>query len=118
MLKLGAQRASIRRTMGSTLGGWSQLGAFVASTGGAAGQEAAFEGLTWLGVLIAVVIVSVIILVFIRSRTRRTRQLTEPSFSLDDLRKLRDRGAVTIAEYETLRKKLVESLCGPTEPKG
>lgn len=105
--------------MGSTLGGWSQLvGAGVASTGGVASQEAAFKGLMWLGVLIALLIVSVIILAFIRSRMRRTRQLTEPSFSLDDLRKLRDRGAVTTAEYETLRKRLVESLREPTEPKG
>jgi len=96
--------------MSSSLAGFAAIEICVASTRGAAGHEAAFRGIMWMGLLCTCLILGTIILTLIRNRMRRTGRWSEPGFSLDDLRELRDQGKVSIAEYEKLREKLIEGL--------
>jgi len=101
--------------MSGGLAGFAAIEICVAGTRGAASQEAAFRGIMWMGLLCACLILGAIILTLIRNRMRRVGDRSEPGFSLEQLRQLRDQGRVSIAEYERLKKKLVEQYRETTE---
>jgi hypothetical protein len=107
-----------RAIMGGVPGGWSIGGAGVGTAAPPSYEAATFEGLLWLGALLVVVSSVAVVLVYLRRRTRRPGQPTEPSFTLEDLRRLRDEGTVSTTEYEALRDKMVQGLkeaAGPGE---
>lgn len=69
---------------------------------------AATEILWILGVLCALAVVVVIVILILRKALlSRTDSAGEPAFSLADLRRLRDEGAITEEEFETARAKLI-----------
>jgi len=59
--------------------------------------------------LVLVVVLSVAVLLFLRRRLAH-RDAAAEGLSLDELRRLRDRGQLTIAEYETLRKRVISAM--------
>jgi len=64
--------------------------------------------MTWFAVVIASVAVGLVLLWLVRKRVRGGSQEQTFGFSLDEIRALRDRGEITVAEYESLRRKLIE----------
>ena len=76
-------------------------------------KERAFRnGMIWLGILFVFVLVGGIILLYVRARYRK--QMEPPTedfgFTLADLKKLRDRGELSDAEYEVARNRMVLKL--------
>ena len=96
--------------MGGVLGGWLIGSAGVGAAGPPSYEAATFEGLLWLGALIVVVSSVAVVWLYLRRRTRRPGHSAEPPFTLEDLRRLCDQGTVSIAEYETLRDKILQGL--------
>jgi hypothetical protein len=94
----------------ATLAGQGAVPWCAASVRAAANPDDAFDAVIWMGVLIGVVIVGGVVVAYLRSRMRTPTGLKQATFTFDDLRRMRDRGEVTIAEYETLRKKLLDEL--------
>jgi hypothetical protein len=74
-------------------------------------EKAVFDGLFWLGALLAALIGGVL-LMYLRRRSGRTRADGARGFALEDLRRLRDTGELSISEYEALRRKTIEDLAG------
>lgn len=63
--------------------------------------------LWFTGVLIALIAATVLLLRLRAWIGEGTRESKEPSFSLPDLRRRRDQGRLTIAEYEALKEVVV-----------
>lgn len=75
-----------------------------AATHGASGV---FDGVVWLAVIVFLVMLAVVILAYLRRRMRSsTPRDGQPDFDLAELRRLRDTGQVTTAEYENLTRSL------------
>ncbi len=70
------------------------------------------EGFAWLGLILAVVVACAVAVRYIKGRIRSTMEESTLVFNLEDLRRLRDNGDLTLAEYETLRRRLVDEACG------
>jgi len=66
------------------------------------GQAAAFDGLLWFGALLLAVGGAAVVASWLRRCIRAPSSPGEPSFSIDQLRRLRDQGTITKAEYEKL----------------
>ena len=96
--------------MGGVLGGWSMGSAGVGAAGPPSYETATFEGLLWLGAVVVVISFMAVVWLYVRRRTRKPGQSAEPPFTLEDLRRLCDQGTVSIAEYETLRDKMLQGL--------
>ena len=74
-------------------------------------SEAAFwEGTLWLSGVVAVTILGLLVIRYLRMRDRQSPQAAEPFSSLAELRGLRDRGDLTVAEYEALKQRVVVAL--------
>ncbi|MFQ5494501.1 MAG: SHOCT domain-containing protein [Phycisphaerae bacterium] len=69
--------------------------------------SAAFEGVTWMAVLLGVIVVATVILAWARRRLMSSRSAPGTPFSLADLRRLRDRGELTKNEYEAVRRSML-----------
>ena len=68
-----------------------------------ANQASAFEAVLWMAGLLLALIVAAAFLGWYRSRLRRSMSASRRSFSLEDLRAMRDRGDLNASEYERLR---------------
>jgi hypothetical protein len=66
-------------------------------------DEAAFEGVLWLAGVVLVLVVAAVILGYVRRRIRASRSQAGPAFTLEELRRLRDQGDLSEAEYKALR---------------
>lgn len=73
---------------------------------GAREQVAIFEGLLWLGVIVVAMMVAFTVAVFVRKRTKAAAR-HPPEFTLEQLRDLRDRGELTIPQYEALKQRVL-----------
>ncbi len=85
---------------------WAGLG-----VGGTLTQSAAdgvlFDGVFWLGVIVITALLGAVMLGYLKNRVRTFGQAQGVDFTLEDLRRLRDGGALTTAEYEKLKRRLV-----------
>jgi len=71
----------------------------------AANQQALTEGFIWLLVLLVVVVLMAVAIVLVRRYFRKRAQSERAAFTLDQLRRMRDRGDLTESEYGILRGK-------------
>ena len=71
-------------------------------------QAAAFEAVLWMGGLILGLLLLLVLLAYLRKRILASAPATGSGYSLDELRQMRDRGGLTIAEYEALRRKVLK----------
>ena len=67
-----------------------------------------FESLLWLGGLVLAALLSGLVLVYVKKRSRAAERDQGADFTLDDLRRLRDRGDLTDTEYDVLRRRAIE----------
>ncbi len=84
--------------------------------GGGVAQSEAFESLLWFGAVLLIVVVAVVLLIRVRRFCLRGDRGTPAGLDLDELRRQRDRGTITIAEYETLRKIVLRSFAENESP--
>ncbi len=87
--------------MYSVIAGWSS-GPVLAAAAARLDQAALSDGLLWCGALLLAVGGAAVVASWLRRRMRAPYLPGEPSFSLDQLRRLRVQGTITKAEYETL----------------
>jgi len=73
-------------------------------------QGAVFDGLLWMGIVLGAVALAAWTLLAIRKRFQSLGNNEPADFSLDQLRELRDRGELTLAEYEALRQNAIERV--------
>ncbi len=73
-------------------------------------DEVVFEGTLLLGGVVLVAVLAVLLLSYVRSRVRRSGWMTDPMFSLAELRRLRDEGELTVAEYDALQRRALNDL--------
>ncbi len=85
--------------------GWYGLLALAGSR-----DEAYFEGTLLLGGVVLVAVPAVLLLSSVRSRVRRPGRMTDPMFSLAELRRLRDKGELTTAEHDALQRRALNDL--------
>jgi len=91
--------------MDHVVGGWpGGAGAIPAD------QAGAFEAVIWMAGLVLVLILATATLAWFRGHLRRSRSASRTNFSLDDLRRMRDRGDLTAAEYERLRAAIIDDF--------
>jgi hypothetical protein len=69
-----------------------------------------FESVAWLGLLVLVIVVGVGAMAWMRYRILSSRRHHAGPFTLDELRQLRDRGALSASEYDTLRRRAIADL--------
>ena len=75
------------------------------------------EGWLWFGGFAVLVLVSAALLAYFWRRARRTATRSDPPvFDLEDLRRLRNSGELTIAEYEALKQRAIEDASNRTPP--
>ena len=86
--------------MYSVIAGWSSGSVLAAAA--RLDQAALFDGLLWSGALLLAVGGAAVVASWLRRRMRAAYFPGEPSFALDQLRRLRDQGTITRAKYETL----------------
>lgn len=79
--------------------------AAAASTGSS--RVAAAETMIWLGAGMALFLFAVIAGAYVRRRFARSGEEVPSTFTLDGIRRLRDRGELTAPEYETLRQRII-----------
>jgi len=72
----------------------------------------AFEGVLWLGAVVAAVILATLIARIVWRKLNPTNRTDSAAFTLEDLRRLRETGDLTGPEYETLRSKLLSDVNG------
>lgn len=73
-------------------------------------QGRVLEGVLWMGLLILVIIGGVGATAWVRHRARESQRHRLRTFTLEELRQLRNRGTVTPEEYERLRDLVVNDL--------
>jgi hypothetical protein len=83
-------------------------------------DEAVSSWLLWfVGLIVAVVIAGFLILLIRRSFFAPQESVgagPQDVWGLDDLRRLRDQGEITVEEYETLRARAIKALKGDARP--
>ena len=81
--------------------------------------------LPWLGLLVVVILLGGGLALFLRRRFATIREDETPGFTLADLRKMRDSGEISEAEFTTAKTRMFEALkpvkpaddSNPTTPK-
>lgn len=71
-------------------------------------SAAGVEALLWTAVTAAGSVLALLMLAWYRRRMRRGDEPSGPVFTLEEIKRLRDRGEITLAEYEALRAKVLE----------
>lgn len=71
-------------------------------------SAAAFEGVVILAAVVAVMMVVLFMALQVRKRWTRRDSVVEPPFSLDAIRRMRDRGELSEGEYDSLRRRIIE----------
>lgn len=82
----------------------------LAAAPGVTKAAALFEGALWIGALVVAAVIASVGLVWWRRRLRNAWECTRPSFTLDQLRRLHNKGALTAAEYRFLRRRAADSF--------
>ena len=83
------------------------------AAGSPTGGSAAFSGLMWLGCIVLLSLLAVIIVVSARRRAKASGECTVPPFTLDDLRRMREAGDVTVSEFEALKHDVIHGYLIP-----
>ena len=78
-------------------------------------RAAGFEGLAWLFGLLMLVSLAAVIALYFRRRLR-SNGLDSGGFSLAELRRLRNRGELTVPEYEALRDRMLRRQPDSSRP--
>lgn len=78
----------------------------------ASSRMAATETLIWLGGGMALFIFAVVAGWYMRRRFTRSVDDGPSVFTLDGIRRLRDRGELTVPEYESLRQRIIREMQG------
>ena len=91
-----------------SMDGWA-VGHGLVVAAGSFDQAAAFESILWFGGLLIVLLLSVLMVVRIRKRFRRSDSVPGIGLTLEDLRRQREGGRLTIAEYERLKTAVIEA---------
>ncbi len=73
-------------------------------------QARVLEGVIWMGLLILLIIVGVGVAACVRQRAKASQRHRREAFTLEELRRLRNRGTVTPDEHDTLRNRIVIDL--------
>lgn len=74
-------------------------------------RAAAFEGLVWIGGIVLVFLLIVVLLQHVHKRLHSSRRGDAADFTLQDLRRLRENGGLTEAQFEALKQKTLDG-CG------
>jgi Short C-terminal domain len=69
----------------------------------------------WLGALAGLVIVGFGVLIWVRRVLRNPSGGARPGFTLQDLREMRDAGAITAEEFERAREAMLQRLRSTSE---
>ena len=72
-------------------------------------QAAALAGLLWIGAIVLAFLAVVVLLQRLRRRMNSSHSESGADFTLDELRRLRDGGSLTAAEYEAIKRKSLHS---------
>jgi len=75
-------------------------------------EQAVRDALLWAAVVVVVLAFSAIALSAMRRRFRERASNAEQSLTLQDIRRLRDTGRISTAEYERLARTVAESTLG------
>ena len=77
------------------------------------GQDAVAESLLWFVALLVIVIAGAIVVVWIRRRLRAADESPAAlGLTLEELRRQRDEGRLTVAEYESLKEVVIRETQG------
>jgi len=79
-------------------------------TSSADAQSAVFASLLWFGALVTVLLLAFLVVLWTRRHCRWVEIGPVAGFDLADLRRQRDQGILTDAEYEALRCSVLQSL--------
>jgi len=89
---------------------WTYFAASAMST-----QAALRQGLAWLAAVFAAVVVAAVICAAVRRRLRNSPPLQESGLTLQDLRRLRDQGRLTVQEFERLKETILRAALGKAD---
>jgi|GEM_PF-4618021 len=81
------------------------------------GQIALFESLMLFGGLVLALVVGLVVVIYLRRRLKAERADAAGALTLEELRRWRDAGRITVQEFETLRRQAVERLTEGVERK-
>ena len=70
-------------------------------------QKKMFEGLLWMGATILALVFAGALVSYFRKRVASHGEGEGPDFTLDELRRLKETGSLTPAEYEALKKRAI-----------
>jgi hypothetical protein len=73
-------------------------------------SEKVLEGWLWFGGLVVALLTCLVIMAYVRRRIRGDGGEAGAVFDLDELRRMRDTGELTIPEYETLRRRTIAEM--------
>ncbi len=73
-------------------------------------RQALGKGFLMLGGVAVLVLIGGIVLGRIRNRVKHSAQRNQADFTLEEIRRLRDQGDLTISEYETLRQGVIDRM--------
>lgn len=82
----------------------------------AAESQAVFDGVIWLGAIVAVVSLGVVIAAYARRRLTREREEISPLASLHELRKMLDCGDLTQEEFAALKSRALAAHASAEKP--
>ena len=68
------------------------------------GRAATFEGLLWIGAIVLAFLLIVVVLHHVHKKMDASGKSGRADFTLQELRRLRDDGRLTEAEYEVLKR--------------
>ncbi len=77
---------------------------------GSARDAAVFEVVLWLAGVVAVATLAAVVMYRLLTRARRSSRADESCFTLAELRRLHEQGALTADEYEALKERTVATL--------
>lgn len=98
--------------MSNAYSGWSVGDVHAIAAADSSDQATAFESVLWFGGLVVVLMLSALVIAYLRKWFARPDRVPGIGLTLEDLRRQRDRGRLTIAEYETLKAALLEAMQG------
>lgn len=71
-------------------------------------STAGVDALLWTAIATVAMVAAMLLLAAYRRRMHRAESAPRPVFTLAEIKRLRDTGGITIAEYEALRAKVLE----------
>ena len=68
-------------------------------------DRAVLEGLTWFAGVVVTTLLAAVVVAYLMRRFRTRDETWTPRFTLEELRRLKERGDLTDAEYHALRQR-------------